>query len=211
MSLPIPESHLDVLTRPIHGVLTTMLPDGQPHSSLVWCDYDGLCARVNTTRQREKGRNMLANPKVSLLVVDPQNTARYLEIRGEAELIEEGALDHLDQLTRHYTHHPHHAVMGATRGGAQIEQLAPSRPGLSWCILHPVRPRSDACACRSLKEASSVEEESGCGTQARRTFSHEKQALSRTAHSGIWCVPGASLRASLGSDRCGSASTPTRR
>jgi PPOX class probable F420-dependent enzyme len=108
MSLPIPDSHLDLLTRPIHGVLTTMMADGQPHSSLVWCDYDGVCARVNTTRQREKGRNMLANPKVCLLVVDPQNTARYLEIRGEAELIEEGALDHLDRLTRRYTRHPNY-------------------------------------------------------------------------------------------------------
>jgi PPOX class probable F420-dependent enzyme len=108
MNLPIPDSHLDLLTRPIHGVLTTMMADGQPHSSLVWCDYDGACARVNTTRQREKGRNMLANPKVCLLVVDPENTARYLEIRGEVELIEEGALDHLDQLTRQYTPHPHY-------------------------------------------------------------------------------------------------------
>jgi PPOX class probable F420-dependent enzyme len=108
MNLPIPDSHLDVLTRPIHGVLTTMMADGQPHSSLVWCDYDGVCARVNTTRQRQKGRNMLANPKVCLLVVDPENTARYLEIRGEVELIEEGALDHLDRLTRRYTRHPHY-------------------------------------------------------------------------------------------------------
>ncbi len=108
MSLPIPDSHLDLLMRPIHGVLTTMMPDGQPQSSLVWCDYDGECARVNTTRQREKGRNMLANPKVCLLVVDPEDTARYLEIRGEVELIEDGALDHLDQLTRRYTPHPHY-------------------------------------------------------------------------------------------------------
>ena len=84
-----------------------MMADGQPHSSLVWCDYDGACARVNTTRQREKGRNMQVNPKVSLLVVDPQKTARYLEIRGEVELIEDGALEHLDQLTRRYTTHPH--------------------------------------------------------------------------------------------------------
>lgn len=106
MSLPIPESHLDLLARPLHAVLTTMMADGQPHSSLVWCDYDRVCACVNTTRQREKGRDMLANPKVCLLIVDPENTARYLEIRGEVELIEDGALDHLDRLTRRYTSHP---------------------------------------------------------------------------------------------------------
>ena len=49
MSLPIPETHRDLLMRPIHGVLTTMMPDGQPQSSLMWCDYDGECARLNTT------------------------------------------------------------------------------------------------------------------------------------------------------------------
>jgi PPOX class probable F420-dependent enzyme len=105
-TLPIPASHLDLLTRPICGVLTTMGGDGQPQSSLVWVDVDGACARINTTLQRQKGRNLLANPKVSLLVVDPDNTARYIQIRGDAELVTAGALDHLDALTRRYTRHP---------------------------------------------------------------------------------------------------------
>lgn len=106
MALQIPASHLDLLTCPIHGVLTTLMPDGQPQSSLVWCDYDGGCARVNTTRERQKGRNMRANPKVSLLIVEPDDTSRYLEIRGEVELVEDGALEHLDQITQQYTCHP---------------------------------------------------------------------------------------------------------
>ena len=106
MSLPIPASHLDLLTRPIHGVLTTMMPDGQPQSSLVWCNSDGECACINTSLERQKGRNMLRNPKVSLLIVDPDDTGRYIEIRGEAELIRDGALEHLDRITREYTKHP---------------------------------------------------------------------------------------------------------
>jgi PPOX class probable F420-dependent enzyme len=106
MSLLIPASHLDLLTRPIHGVLTTMMPDGQPQSSLVWCDYDGECAQVNTTLERQKGRNLLANPKATLLIVDPENTSRYIEIRGEVELVFNDALQHLDQITRQYTRHP---------------------------------------------------------------------------------------------------------
>lgn len=105
-TLPIPASHLDLLTRPICGVLATIGGDGQPQSSLVWVDVDGACARINTTLERQKGRNLLANPKVSLLVVDPDNTARYIQIRGDAELVTAGALDHLDALTRRYTRHP---------------------------------------------------------------------------------------------------------
>jgi PPOX class probable F420-dependent enzyme len=106
VSLPVPPSHLDLLARPIHGVLTTMMPDGQPQSSLVWCDYDGECARMNTTTERQKGRNMLANPRVTLLVVDPDDTSRYIEIRGEAELTTDNAREHLDAITRQYTNHP---------------------------------------------------------------------------------------------------------
>lgn len=103
---PIPASHLDLLTRPIHGVLTTVGADGQPQSSLVWVDVNLGCAAINTTLQRQKGRNLLANPKVSLLVVDPENTARFIQIRGEAELITDDAVEHLDVLTRKYTRHP---------------------------------------------------------------------------------------------------------
>ena len=102
----VPDSHLDLLTRPIHGVLTTMMPDGQPQSSVVWVDFDGECALVNTTLERRKGRNLAANPRVSLLVVDPDNTGRFLQIRGFAELGCDGALEHLDRVTRKYTTHP---------------------------------------------------------------------------------------------------------
>ncbi|HET7142622.1 MAG TPA: PPOX class F420-dependent oxidoreductase [Anaerolineales bacterium] len=106
MSFPIPESHLDLVTRPLHGVLTTMMPDGQPQSSLVWCDYDGECVYVNTTRERQKGRNMFGSSKVSLLLVDPEDTGRYMEIRGDVEIILDRAIDNLDQITRKYTRHP---------------------------------------------------------------------------------------------------------
>jgi PPOX class probable F420-dependent enzyme len=105
-TVTVPASHLDLLTRPTCGVLTTMGGDGQPQSSLVWVDWDGTCARVNTTLERHKGRNLAANPKVSLLVVDPDNTDRYLQVRGDAELVSEGALEHLDALTRSSTRHP---------------------------------------------------------------------------------------------------------
>jgi len=105
--VPVPATHLDLLTRPICGVLTTMGPDGQPESSLVWVDVDAEGrARVNTTFERRKARNLVANPKVSLLVVDPDNTARFMQIRGDADLLTDGASEHLDTLTRKYTTHP---------------------------------------------------------------------------------------------------------
>ena len=104
-TLPIPASHIDLFTRPVCGVLTTMAPGGRPESSLVWVDLDGGYAALNTTLERRKGRNMVADPRVSLLVVDPDDTGRFIQVRGDAELFTYGALEHLDRLTRRYTRH----------------------------------------------------------------------------------------------------------
>jgi PPOX class probable F420-dependent enzyme len=104
MTVEIPESHRDLLQRPIYAVLTTMLPSGQPQSSLVWWDYDGEHVLISTTLERRKSRNMLANPKVTVLVIDPANSARYVEVRGEVvEMSQNGAVELADRLTQRYT------------------------------------------------------------------------------------------------------------
>jgi PPOX class probable F420-dependent enzyme len=134
---PIPSSHLDLLTRPICGVFTTLGHDGLPQSSLVWVDLDRGCALVNTTLERQKGRNLLDNQKVSLLVVDPGNTARFIQIRGDSELITEGAHEHLDALTRKYTSHP--AYYGHIYPETQRQ-----RETRVICRIHPRRITLDA-------------------------------------------------------------------
>jgi PPOX class probable F420-dependent enzyme len=104
MAVTIPDTHRDLLLGPIHGVLSTMMPDGQPQSSIVWVDYDGTYVLINTTLERQKGRNMRTNPKVALLVVDPKDGSRWIEVRGKVvEVRREGAEAHANKLTRRYT------------------------------------------------------------------------------------------------------------
>jgi PPOX class probable F420-dependent enzyme len=80
-----------------------MMPDGAPQSSIIWVDYDGEDIVVNTTLERQKGRNMRANPKVTILVIDPKNSSRWIEVRGQVkEITQEGAEDHADKLTQRY-------------------------------------------------------------------------------------------------------------
>lgn len=103
MTTTIPDTHLDLLQTPVHGVLTTIMPDGTPQSSIIWVDYDGEYVLINTTLERQKGRNMRANPKVTILVLDPKNSSRWIEVRGEVkEITQEGAEDHADKLTQRY-------------------------------------------------------------------------------------------------------------
>jgi len=108
MNVTIPDSHRKLLCTPVHGVLTTMMPDGSPQSSVVWVDYDGEYVLINTTLERQKGRNMTANPKVAILVIDSQDTSRWIEVRGQVmEMIQSGAEAHADKLTQRYTGKQH--------------------------------------------------------------------------------------------------------
>jgi PPOX class probable F420-dependent enzyme len=99
----IPLDFLDLADCPPVAVLTTVMPDGTPQTSVVWCDYDGTFLRVNTMRGFRKEKNMRANPKVTLFCFDPAETLRYLEVRGRVvSMTEVGALDHLDRLSLRY-------------------------------------------------------------------------------------------------------------
>jgi PPOX class probable F420-dependent enzyme len=108
MEVPmIPSSHVDLLGAPYTIALTTLMPDGQPHSTPVWCDWDGECVRINTMRDFRKAKNMRNDPRVTLLAFDPRKPLRNLEIRGVVEeMSEEGALEHLDKLTCDYMKMP---------------------------------------------------------------------------------------------------------
>ncbi len=85
-----------------------MMPDGSPQSSIVWVDVDGVYVLINTTLERQKGRNMRNNPKVTVLVIDPRDSSRWIEIRGKVtEMTQDGAEAHADKLTQRYTDKVH--------------------------------------------------------------------------------------------------------
>jgi PPOX class probable F420-dependent enzyme len=91
------------------AALTTIMPDGSPQTSVVWCDFDGELVRVNTMRGFQKERNMRRNPTVTLLCYDPRRQLRYLEIRGQVvEMTQDGAGAHVDALASKYLGRPVH-------------------------------------------------------------------------------------------------------
>ena len=92
MAATIPEDFRDLFTKRAFAHLGTVMPDGGPQVTPVWCDYDGTHIRVNTARGRIKDRNMRDNRKVAITIADPENPYRYVAVRGEVEEVtEEGA------------------------------------------------------------------------------------------------------------------------
>lgn len=96
-------SHRDLVEAPPVAALTTLMPHGGPHTSVVWCDFEDGVVRINTMRSFQKERNMRRDSRVTLLCYDPQRPLRYLEVCGTvANMTEDGAVEHLDVLASKY-------------------------------------------------------------------------------------------------------------
>lgn len=88
------------------ATLATVNPDGAPQSSVVWVKRDGDDVVFSTIRGRRKTRNMQREPRVSLTLFDPADPYRYVEIRGEVTMTEQGGPELIQELSQRYTGKP---------------------------------------------------------------------------------------------------------
>jgi PPOX class probable F420-dependent enzyme len=84
------------------GVVTTLRGDGSPHTTVVWIDEEGGDVVFNTARGRAKDVNLERDPRVSVLVLDPNDQYKWVSVSGPAELTEEGADASIDKLAKKY-------------------------------------------------------------------------------------------------------------
>jgi PPOX class probable F420-dependent enzyme len=100
----IPDGFRDLIDCPRVAALTTVMPDGYPQTTAVWCNFEGIHVLVNVMRGFRKETNMRRNPHVTLLCYDPRQPHRSLEVRGlVVEMTVTGAREHLDYLSSRYT------------------------------------------------------------------------------------------------------------
>lgn len=99
----IPDDFLDLFTKKAYGHLSTLMADGTPHVTSVYVDWDGKHILINSARGRIKDKNMQERPQVALQIPDPDNSDRYISIRGRVvEITQEGAEEHLNKLSQRY-------------------------------------------------------------------------------------------------------------
>ena len=95
----IPEKYRDLFSKRAFASLGTLMPDGRPQVTPVWCDLEGDLVIFNSA----KDRNVRRDPRVAMAIVDPDNPYRYLEIRGRVvEITEQGADAHIDRMAKKY-------------------------------------------------------------------------------------------------------------
>ena len=104
----IPESHKDLLGAQV-GVLGTVGSSGRPQLSATWFLAEGEIVKISLNTSRQKVKNLLANPKVSFMIIDPASPYKYVELRGDAEIIPDADYAFADKL-------------GAKYGGADLRE-----------------------------------------------------------------------------------------
>src|SRR4029078_7496335 len=100
----IADKYLDLLQqKKTFAHLATVMSDGSPQVTPVWFDYSDGIVRVNTARCRVKARTLKEGAPGALSIIDPDNTYRYIQIRGHVrKATEAGASQHIDSLAKKY-------------------------------------------------------------------------------------------------------------
>jgi PPOX class probable F420-dependent enzyme len=84
------------------GAVATVNPDGSPQVTPVWVDYEDGDVLFNTAEGRVKAENLREDRQVAVTVTNQDNPYENVAIQGEAELVRDGADEHIDRLAKKY-------------------------------------------------------------------------------------------------------------
>jgi PPOX class probable F420-dependent enzyme len=95
--------------------VVTVGPDGVPQVTPNWVDWDGEHVVLNTAEGRVKPRNIRERPVISVCVLNHENPYQYVSITGPAEISEDGAEEHINELSHRYFGRDYHYREGEKR------------------------------------------------------------------------------------------------
>lgn len=125
--MPLDAAVRELATGPNFAVLTTLLPDGQPQSHVMWVDADDEHLLINTEVHRQKFKNIERDPRVTVTVIDRDDPYRFAEVRGRVVETVGGqeARDHIDACSQRYRGRQYDAANIRTE--RVILRIAPER------------------------------------------------------------------------------------
>jgi PPOX class probable F420-dependent enzyme len=88
------------------ATIATINPDGSPQNSVIWIKREGDTVVFSTILGRRKTRNMERDPRVSILLFDPQDPYVYVEIRGMVSMVKDGGPELIEELSQRYDGKP---------------------------------------------------------------------------------------------------------
>ncbi len=101
--MTVPPEFLDILDKRSFWHVATTGPAGTPQTSPVWAAFDGNHVEFSLVAGCQKHGNLLANPELSMSALDPDDSYRYLEVRGRVTSIRSDVdLEFINAMARKY-------------------------------------------------------------------------------------------------------------
>ncbi len=129
----VPEAYRDLISDDSKALayLSTTLKSGAPITAAVWFGVEDDHIYFVSGPTTLKVRNIMERPDVSLLIQDPVDVYRYMQIRGKyAKHTTEKSADYLNMLSRRYISKDFPAKLG---GDDVIVYIKPERVNVySW-------------------------------------------------------------------------------
>jgi PPOX class probable F420-dependent enzyme len=95
-----------LLDAPVHATVASLEEDGSPQLSVVWVTREGDDVLLSTLAGRRKVRNWARDPRATVLLIDPEDTGRYAEIRGRVTLVDDPGGSLIHELAHKYDDEP---------------------------------------------------------------------------------------------------------
>lgn len=104
MTVELPESvkkYID--NEKVFATLATASSNGSVHTTVIWLKREGDDLLFSTTTERAQGRNLLRDPRATVMIVPPENPYTYAEIRGTITTTPDPDRSLPDELSYKYT------------------------------------------------------------------------------------------------------------
>jgi PPOX class probable F420-dependent enzyme len=94
------------------AVLSTLEPDGKPHSTVVWVKREGDDLLFALPRSRRKTANLFRDPRAAVAIYDPASPYESVQVQGTASIEDDPEGTLIDELSHKYTGGPYPGFAG---------------------------------------------------------------------------------------------------
>lgn len=94
------------------AVLSTLEPDGKPHSTVVWAKADGDHILFALPKSRRKTANLSRDPRATVVIFDAANPYESAQVQGTASIEDDPTGMLVDDLSHRYTGGPYPGFAG---------------------------------------------------------------------------------------------------
>jgi len=113
------------------AILSTLEPNGMPHSTVVWVGRDGDDIVFALPKSRRKVANLNRDPRATVAIFDADNPYESVQVQGMASIEDDPDGKLIDELSHKYTGGPYPGFAGPNPQWA-IARVTPDKVATSW-------------------------------------------------------------------------------